>query len=127
MSFTFAPIQSIVMGAMIALTDVLLRPGLGNKGSIESLFLYVAQTFILYIVFKFQGSGLGCSPSEKLGDGNFDFGRMMMKVGLGTMVMFITDMILRPEHIANLWIQFIKFVIQGSIMWHVFNADFTGR
>lgn len=126
--FTFAPIQSAVMGAMIALTDVLLRPGLGDKGGLEKFFLYTAQTFILLIVFNVQGGtsplcNIGNSSSYKMGDKSF--GRTLMKVGFGTMILFISDALLRPEHVENMWIQFIKFLIQGSLMWHIFNHDFA--
>lgn len=119
-NFTFAPIQAVVMGSMIALTDVLLRPGFAG-GGLEAILLYVAQTTILYVAFKFQSSD--CRRSKATD--NFDFGKMVMKVGLGTMILFLTDMVLRPEHVTNIWMQFLKFIIQGSIMWHVFNHNFS--
>lgn len=122
MNYTFAPVQSAIMGAFIAITDVLLRPGL--QVGIQALLMYLVQATMLYVVFQMQkGSSPLCNIGPRSG-GSIDFGSVFMKALLGTMILWLTDLVLRPQYVNNMWIQFLKFLIQGSIIWHVYNRDF---
>lgn len=120
-SYQMAPMQSIVMGAFIAITDVLLTPGL--KNGLESFLMYSVQGFLLYFVFQVQSDKNPLCSIGTRGDSG-DFGKVFMKTMLGVLMLWITDMLLRPQQVRNLWIQFIKFIIQGSLIWHIFNHDF---
>lgn len=120
--YTFAPLQSIVMGAFIAITDVLLLPG--QKDGLESVIMYLVQVVMLYIVFQIQGGGAPlCGIGPRRSGPEIDWATLFVKTMIGTMVLWVTDLILRPANIQTLWLNGIKFIIQGSIMWHVFNYD----
>lgn len=121
-SYTVAIGPSIVMGAFIAVTDILLKPRM--KEGLESLLMYVVQAFSLYMVFQVQNKN---SPLCNIGPsrgGEVDMGKALMKTLLGTGVLWLTDLMLRPAHFENMWIQGIKFLIQGSVIWHIYNHQF---
>ena len=121
-SYTVAIGPSLVMGAFIGVTDLLLKPGM--KNGLESFLMYTVQAFTLYMVFQVQSKN---SPLCNIGPtrgGEVDMGKALMKTVLGTGVLWFTDLILRPAHVENLWMQFIKFLIQGSVIWHIYNHQF---
>lgn len=127
MTYQFALIESFVMGAVIALTDVLLRPNVEGKGGLEQIFLFLVQATILGVVYQVQTeSGILCSSkppagtTPKRGDHN-----KMLKVVFGGVLLYVTDAILRPMHVTNLWMQGVKFVIQGSLVYHMYSHNWA--
>lgn len=127
MTYQFALIESIVMGSVIALTDILLRPGVESKGNLEQIFLYLAQAVITGVVYQAQvGSSMfGCPDKATQKRESAGSHKKMLKVIFGAGLLFITDAVLRPMHVNNLWMQGVKFVIQGSLIFHMYKHDWS--
>lgn len=116
--YDFAPVQSAVLGGFIALTDILLKPG-RQGGGVEALLLFGVQALMVYGVYVFQTSSGFCGSAAKQRFDQ-DWSHILMKTGLGMVILWGTDQFLRPSTITNAWMQMLKFLIQGAILYHVY-------
>lgn len=120
-------IAGSIMGAAIGGLDMALRPRFAN-GFME-LFLFALEGAGAYIVYKIlyhpNWAGFGCSTGDdttttkSLGlDGN-----LIQKSLIGGLTIWLTDLLLKPANINGMGSEYIKFLIQGIIVFYVFGMS----
>lgn len=116
-------IAGSIMGAAIGALDMALRPRFAN-GFME-LFLFALEGAGAYIVYKFvyhpNWTGFGCSTGD--GTGMAMDGALIQKSLIGGLTIWLTDLLLKPQNFSGMGGEYIKFLLQGIIVFYVFGMS----
>lgn len=118
-------IAGSIMGAAIGALDMALRPRFAS-GFME-LFLFAlegAGAFIVYkMVYHPSWTGFGCSTGDGTSSTMSLDGNLIQKSLVGGLTIWLTDLLLKPTNIGGMGSEYIKFLIQGIIVFYVFGMS----
>lgn len=118
-------ITGSIMGAAIGALDMALRPRFAS-GFME-LFLFAIEGAGAYVVYKLlyhPNWSMGCLTG---GDGTSGAvtldGNLIQKSLVGGLTIWLTDLLLKPTNMGGIGGEYIKFLIQGIIVFYVFGMS----
>ncbi len=118
--------DGIVMGGRIYITDLILRPNLGD--GIMELIRFLAEGYVCVYLYTNFGSGSGSSCSDEgsgAGDYSDGFQVPFMAAGLAAITIKISDEILRIDYFESVGGEMMKFFIQGITVSFILGSAMT--
>ena len=102
----------------IYITDMLLRPRF-QTGTVE-IVLFAVMGGVAYIVYHY----LKCNSDGQMNSepASMAPGKMLLGAGIGAMVLYFTDIMLRIDAFQGFSNELFKFLIQGSILWFTYSS-----
>ena len=97
------------MGLSLAVLDMALRPRLAT--GLAEVFLFFVEGCTCYVIYKAMSGDKG--DSYKLD------GSLISSATLSALTIWLTDFVIRPGMLGGPGTDFIKFLVQGIIVYYV--------